>query len=296
MNFNMFINSFLLLLIISYLEIFNFKKISNHIKIKNLLTSVFIFSGLMCILFLMFFQSLEIKDSLKVFNDWKLYFGITSEIISLWLMRKNYEINSSSITSINFSLLLSIILVPIFSFYGSSFFGFDKSIKLNYKSEIEMLLFLTMFLILMVIYFFDKINNHVNNIWILILLPFPLSTSLFWTTKMMQIYEGFLYYLIISFFLLMFFLIQMIKNKEWKYYIKENKKEILNIIVISLIMFPLNILLLKILAVEFVAILKRISQVILALFLERKNKNKNLKDFIVILLFITISLIMFVRT
>ncbi len=292
----MFIVGFLLLLTIAYGEIFNFRKISNHLLIKNLLTSVFVAGGFFVTLFLALWQSLEIQDTFAVFKDWRLYLGMSLEIFGVWLTRKNYEINSSSITSINFALFFSIILVPILSFYGSSFFGFDRSIKLNYKSEMEMLLFLLAFLLLMIFYFFDKIKGHVNNIIILFLLPISLSFSLFWTTKMMQIYQGIVYYGAIGFSLLMFFLFQMVKSKEWLNYKKENNKEVFIIGAVSSVILPLNILAVKFLAVEFLAIFKRISQIMIALFLERDKKTQNIKDFFVISLLIITAIVMFIRT
>lgn len=292
----MFIVGFLLLLTIAYGEIFNFRKISNHLMIKNLLTAVFVGGGFLVTVGLALWQSLEVSDTFAVFKDWRLYFGMSLEIFGVWLTRKNYEINSSSITSINFSLFFSIILVPILSFYGSSLFDFDRSIKLNYKSEMEMLMFLLAFLVLMIVYFADKVKGHVNNIFILFLLPFSLSFSLFWTTKMMQVYQGIVYYGAIGLALLTFFLIQMIKSKEWRNYKRENNREVLIIASVSSVILPLNILAVKFLAVEFVAIFKRISQIMIALFLERDKSSKSIKDFIVIFLLVATAVIMFIRT
>ncbi len=296
----MFILGFFLLLLISYGEIFNFRKISNHLEIKNLLTAIFVVGGFIVTCAVIVIQSVMLKNIFLVFMDWRLYLGMALEIFGVWLTRKNYEVNSSSITSINFALFFSIILVPILAFYASGFFGFDGAIKLHYKSEQEMLLFLLCFFVLMILYFYDKLKGHVNNIWLLFLMPISLSSSLFWTTKMMQIYEGVVYYAAIGFSLLMFFTLQALKNNELSRFKKEHKKDALIILGVSSVILPLNILVVKFLAVEFLAIFKRVSQVITALYLDSVENGKrhlnNIKDVIVIVLLLTTAIVMFFRT
>lgn len=296
----MFILGFFLLLLISYGEIFNFRKISNHLEVKNLLTAIFVVGGFIVTCSVIIIQSVMLKNIFAVFLDWRLYLGMSLEIFGVWLTRKNYEVNSSSITSINFALFFSIILVPILSFYASVFFGFENSIKLKYKSEQEMLFFLLCFFVLMILYFYDKLKGHVNNIWLLFLMPISLSSSLFWTTKMMQIYEGVVYYASIGFALLMFFTLQALKNNELARFKKEHKKDALIILGVSSVILPLNILVVKFLAVEFLAIFKRISQVITALYLDSVENGKrhlnNIKDVVVITLLLITAVVIFFRT
>ncbi len=294
----MFFFGFFLLLFIAYGEIFNFRKISNHLEVKNILTSIFVAGGFVITLAILAIQSVVLENIFLVFEDWRLYVGMALEIFGVWLTRKNYEVNSASITSINFALFLSIILVPILSFYGSDFFDFGNAIHLNYRSEQEMLMFLCAFGILMILYFYDKLKGHVNNILLLLLLPLSLSSSLFWTTKMMQIYNGVLYYAAIGFALLMFFVMQAVKNKEIEKFNSAHKKDAWVILGISAVILPLNILVVKFLAVEFVAIFKRVSQMMIALYLDsvENGKKPNRKDALIIALLLSVTVVMFVRT
>lgn len=162
-----FIFGFLLLLFISYGEIFNFRTISKFNNIKNILTSVFVGSGFVITLAIILINSKEINTHLEVFNDWRLYLGLCLEIFGVWLTRKNYELNHNNVTAINFSLFFGIILVPLLSFYLTDFFNFSSGINLKYASVGQLYLFLVVFLVLMIAYFFDKLKGHINNIYVL---------------------------------------------------------------------------------------------------------------------------------
>lgn len=291
----MFLLGFILLLTISYGEIFNFRKIGKNLDIKNFLTAIFVGSGFLITLGIIIFQhALETSDN-SIIKDWRLYVGIVMEIFGVWISRKNYELNHDSITSINFSLFLSIILVPIFSFALTDFFGFSSGINLNISIG-ELLLFLLIYSGLLIIYFSDKINGHINNKFVLFIMPIALSCSMFWTTKMMQVYQGVIYYGIIGFCLFVFFLSASVFHGEIKNIRKFHLKKVLLVASISSVVLPLNIIAIKILAVEFVSILKRMSQLKVAIWLERKDKAPSKKDVFVIIALIITTIYMFVIT
>ena len=283
-------------MLISYGEIFNFRKISKFNNIKNLLTSTFVGSGFIITLAIIFINSKNINEYLEIFSDWRLYIGLCLEIFGVWLTRKNYELNHHSVTAINFSLFFGIILVPLLSFYVTDFFGFSSGINLKYSSVSQLYLFLIIFLVLMIAYFFDKIKGHINNIYVLLLMPLSLSCSMFWTTKMMQIYEGIIYYALVGFSLLIFFLSASILNKEYKNLHFSQIKTFVVISSFSALILPLNILAIKYLAVEFVTLFKRISQLLVAINIDKNHIKINLKDKFVIALLISSTFLMFLST
>lgn len=291
----MFLLGFILLLTISYGEIFNFRKIGKNLDIKNFLTAIFVGSGFLITLCIILIQHALENNDLSILKDWRLYVGIIMEIFGVWISRKNYELNHSSITAINFSLFLSIILVPIFSFTLTDFFNFSAGINLKISIN-ELIFFLIIYSILLVIYFIDKIKGHINNKLVLFIMPISLSCSMFWTTKMMQIYQGVVYYGIIGFCLLVFFLSAAIIHGEIKNLRKFHIKKILIVASISSVVLPLNIVAIKVLAVEFVSIFKRMSQLKVALWLERKENLPSKKDIVVIIGLLLTTVSMFIIT
>jgi hypothetical protein len=104
---------------------------------------------------------------------------------------------------------------------------------------------------------------------------------------MMQIYPGVLYYALIGFALLSFFFVAAIRNNELKNYNKSHIKNTLIVSSVSIVILPLNLIVIKLLAVEFLILVKRVAQIINAVILDKIHKNNNhlcLKDKVVILL------------
>jgi len=102
---------------------------------------------------------------------------------------------------------------------------------------------------------------------------------------MMQIYEGVLYYGVIGFCLSTFFLILGIKSKEFQNINKSHMKDALMISGVSLIILPMNIAVIKILAVEFLTLIKRVTQIINAIIMDKVHNNSNglvMKDKIIV--------------
>jgi uncharacterized membrane protein YdcZ (DUF606 family) len=288
----MFAIGFILMFTFAFMESFNYKKIINYIEIKNFLTFVLSFTAFLISIFI-FLISIDfdlssnvLKDNLIIFKDWRFILIIFSEFFGIWLFRKNYEINGNNLTAVNFALFLSLVLVPIYSFFLNDLLGFQSTITVGYKSPLEFYVFTGLIFILVVLFFMDKLKNKINNIFILFLLPVVFSNNMFITSKIMQTYNPFFSYSIIVFCLSIMFLIFSIKNKELKKIKKEHTKIICFLSLSWMIAIPCNTLAVKFLAVEFVTLLKRVSQLISGLILDRMynqhNTNFSLKDYIVI--------------
>lgn len=276
------------MLSVSFGEMFNMKKATLTKEIKNLMTANFIFSGFLitAIIFFADYQN-NISQAKELFSDWRLYAGILAEIIGVWLSRKNYEVNGGNITAISFALFLSLVIVPIFSFLFTDIFAFKSSVSVKYHSVWEFIIFVVVSLILVIIFFIDKFKRKINNIGLLFSLPIVLSTSMFFTSKMMQVYPGVLYYGLIGFALLTFFFIAAIRSNELNNYNKSHIKDTLIVSGVSIVILPLNLIVIKLLAVEFLILFKRVGQIINAVILDKIYKNDNhlcLKDKIVIFL------------
>lgn len=284
----MFIIGFILMLSVSFGEMFNMKKATLTKDIKNLMTANFIFSGffITTIIFFVDHQN-NVSQAKELFSDWRLYVGIIAEIIGVWLSRKNYEVNGENMTAISFALFLSLVIVPIFSFLFTDLFSFKSSVSVKYQSVWEFVVFVVVSLILVITFFIDKLKSKINNVGLLFALPIVLSTSMFFTSKMMQVYPGVLYYGIIGFALLSFFFIAAIRTKELNNFNKSHLKDTLIVSGVSVIILPLNLIVIKLLAVEFLILVKRVAQIINAVILDKIYKNNNhlcLKDRIVIVL------------
>jgi hypothetical protein len=274
------------MLSVSFGEMFNMKKATLTKDIKNLMTANFIFSGFVVTLVIFFFDyKNNVSHAKELFSDWRLYVGICTEIIGVWLSRKNYETNGDNITAISFALFLSLVIVPIFSFFFTDICSFKNSASVKYHSIWEFFSFVFISLLLVIIFFIDKLKSKINNCFLLFSLPISLSTSMFFTSKMMQIYPGVLYYALIGFALLSFFFVAAIRSNEFNNYNKCHIKNTLIVSGVSILILPLNLIVIKILAVEFLILVKRVAQIINAVILDKIHKNNNslcLKDKIVI--------------
>lgn len=238
------------------------------------------------------FQNTDLSEQTKIFEDYRFYMAVFSEIIGVWLARKNYEVNGTNMVAINFSLFFSLILVPIYAFFLNDLLGFEKTLTINYNSSNEFWLFIGLMTVLTVFFFIDKLKGKINNLLVLVLLPIVLSNSMFITGKLMQEYNGFFAYGSCVTIIAILFLSLSFKNKEIKNLEKKHLKTISIIVGSWVIAIPANTYAVKLLAVEFVTLLKRISQIIVGVILDKMYGNKNnlnLKDKIIIVLMVSLG-------
>jgi hypothetical protein len=293
----MFALGFLLIFTLALFESLNIKKISINLKIKNFLTFVMSFTGFtICCVFYFLLEERTTNLDYSIFNDWRFYFALSSEILGIYLSRKNYEVNGNNITLINVSLFFSLVLVPLYAFFFNDFFNFQNAINIEYKSNTEFYLFIGAMTILTTLFMVDKIKGKVNNLPVLIMLPITLSNSMYVSGKLMQEYNGFLVYGLIVFFVSLFFLFLALKNKEISKIKKEDTKTILFIMAAWIIAIPANTFAVKILAIEFLTLLKRISQIIVGLIMDKIYKNNiqlKLKDKVILILIFVLGMTLY---
>ena len=278
--------------VLSFIEGYNMKRISEKKEAKNFLTFILSFTGFLISVAGYFISScfsgetIVLKEQASLFSNWVFYLALLSEIFGLFLARKNYEVNGCNMTAINFSLFFSLSIVPIYSLFFSDFYGFSETLKINYESNNEFIMFVLGMTLLTVLYFYDKIKGKINHIYWLIPYPLILSNSMFVTGNLMQQYNGFFVYGCIALTLSVCFLFLSIKNKEIKNLNKNHAKLAGLLIVGWSIAIPANTIAVKILAIEFINILKRLCQILTGTILDKiygNVSNKHWKDKYIIL-------------
>ena len=285
-------------MIIANSETYNQRAIALTKDVKNILTFMLSMSGMMGCIVMYFLLPIisndflyNIEDDLMALRDWRLYCAFIFEFIGFYLVRKNYEINGRNITAINMSLMFSLILVPIYSFFFSDFLGFSSTIAVNYTSNLEFYLFIGVITILTTVFIYDKISaKKISNIPLLLILPISMSNSMFLTGKLMQTYNSFFIGGLIMIPLSIAFIIMAVRKKELKNYTKRKHMSIsIKIFAICFFMQPLNSIIVKIIAIEFLTLLKRISQVIAGVIFDKIYNHEialSTKDKITIFLII----------
>jgi hypothetical protein len=278
-----------LLFILTFVEIFCTKRTLVYKEHKNILTTLLVISSIIVSMLIYFYQEGTLNgDNLTIFLDWKLYAALSINSLSFFIIRKNYEINGENITAIQFSMFSSLILVIIISYFFSGFLGFNDALNIKYTSINQMLLFLSIYLILIVVFFWGKFKNqNIPSMNLLIVMSIMASLSSFFNTKMMQIYNGYLMYTLLSISSLLLFSSMILYKKEHKKIKSIDKKNALTIMASWGALSPIYIFVNTVMPVEFLAIFKRtlsiVSGFIWDKFLSTSSKsNLNLKDFIVI--------------
>lgn len=261
----MFALGFSLLFILSMCEIFTLKHISKDLLVKNVQS---VFAPFITVIFSIITITIFFKNEInfQLYNDYRFYIGASFEIISFSLIRKNFELNGENISAINMALFLSVPFVIIFSYYLSPIFSFNPlDIDLKYSSETDVWVFAGVSSLLLIFYFSNKLNSAsgIKNFYVLTIMPISMSFSMFIMVKLMQEYNSYLVFGSTSFFMGVAMLYLAIRSDEIKNYSWEkNGKDSIKISIVWLIAMNVNLLAIKILAVELVTLFKRIAQMI----------------------------------
>lgn len=269
----------------AFLENFIFKKI-NSLENRNFNSFImFLISSFVLFFVYMIFYNFNANDFSFLFQ-WKFYLQIILELLVFYLYRENYYHNKNNYTMINMFVFSTIYLMPILAFVYSSIFIFDTSLDIKYDSFLEAFFFSFSLFILSVIYYISKIKNkEIKNLKLLILLLFVLLNSMYFSVKLVQTYNGFLIYSSIQIVIALYFLV--LSKKESKQI--DFKRVALYFLWPFVFIF--YVLAASLIAVEFVTIFKRISQIISAMVLDKKII---LKDLILISLIILITILFYI--
>lgn len=265
----------------AFLENFLYKKV-NSCENRNFQSALmFLISSIILFLIYALIYNFDIKD-FSFFFEWKFYLLSFLELMVFYLYRENYHQNSTNYTMINMFVFSTIYLMPILAFFYNSIFSFNTTLNIKYDSFFEAFVFSFVLFALTLVYYVDKIRNkEVKNLPLLITLLFTLLNCMYFSVKTVQSYNGFLVYCFIQFIIaLNFFILSR----------KESKSIDLKRVTLFLVWPFISVLYFiaaSLVAVEFITIFKRVSQIISAMIIDKKVV---IKDAILIVIIILISL------
>lgn len=291
--------SFTMLMFMTMVSSLNFKSISSISEIKNIASFVLIL-GNICMGSIFCFALVDYQEFItsvsELSKDYRMYACIILEYIGLIALRTNYKANGNNVTAINFSLFFSLSIVPILAFYLNEPLGFENTMQINYKSSNEFLAFTSGLTVLVLLYFVDKIKGHIAHWGHLLFTPVIMSVNIFLTAKMMQDNNPYVVSIIICMTNLIIISLSLINSNEFKELKQEHKKPLLKVFAGGNFVYPLNAVVVQLIAVEFITILKRIAQIITGVITDKIYKNENTvnkKDIIIIILIFIIGVTMY---
>jgi hypothetical protein len=183
-------------------------------------------------------------------------------MLSFIIARINYDVNRGNMVAINMAVFMSLPIIIIITYFLSPILGFDNTIMLNYQDISEMWLFVIISTVLCLLFFYGKVNNEIKSLPLIIINPLSLSVTLFISTKLMQTYDSYLVFGSFGIILFTTFITAAIYKKEYKQVKKEHHKDLAMTIVVAAIITMANVAAVKILATEFISLVKRLSQII----------------------------------
>jgi hypothetical protein len=280
-----------IIFIVPFLEQKYFNNINRQFNdIENLKMSISMFlSSIILLLCGIFF--LELKYDFL--NDYKFWAFAVVEFLGIFLLKFNFSKNKDNMSNVSFAMFSIIYTVPFINYLYSGILDFNNDINIEYTSNIEFIIILSSLFILNILFFFDKIRTlPLENFFYLLLMVLVLTNSVYFGTKLVQEYNGFLIFSLVYMFLLgPLFLVKGFIKKE---YINLKKYSYINIIKSSLLL-PISTLLFilfsKVIALEIVVVSKRLGIIISGLIIDKSNNKKVKKKDIILTIIIFIILI-----
>ncbi|XOB62191.1 hypothetical protein ACMC56_16610 [Campylobacterota bacterium DY0563] len=276
--------SFIYMFLSAFLENFLYKKVNSCENRNYQSFMMFLISSI--ILFISYLIIYDFNaDDFSFFYEWKFYLLSFLELLVFYLYRENYHQNSTNYTMINMFVFSTIYLMPILAFFYNSVFTFNSSLNIRYNSIFEAMAFSFVLFSLTLVYYVDKIKNkQIKNLPLLLSLLFILLNTMYFSVKIVQTYNGFLVYSFIQIIISINFL--LLSKKESK---KIDIKRVFLFTIWPFIYF-LYFFAASLVAVEFITIFKRVSQIVSAMILDKKVA---LKDAILIAMIIFITILFY---
>lgn len=262
-----------------------------HLFIMSAITASFIF-------FRTFnFNSIDLNKFNFLSDPWFIVYLITT-FLTQQISAKFVKSNEKNLIYIQFSNFIFIALVPLISFFFIYYFNFKNSINIKYDSFLDVVYFsLSLMFISFFIFFHKMKNKSIHRIDLMISYILLSSVSFVLNTKLMQIYHAETFYLTSMLIFSFNWCILAIKNREYSIIENNDFKFVFLAAFMYIVYSYINILVVKILPSEFIAIFRTVTGVfVFAAFDFYKNRKNNISkiDFISILfIFIIIYLFNF---
>ena len=226
--------------------------------------------------------------------DYTFYLWFLSEFSAFLCFRKATSYNVGNYVTVSFAVFSTTYLVPVVAFLYDKIFLFENSIQTPYSSFYEAIAISGILFLGTVSYFYDKLKTRIQAKRWMLLLSFSLINTIYFSTKLVQTYDGFLVYGVITLLMSMQFLLLSRINREpvdFKHAL--SRGNIVRSFSWSLVVL-FDVLAMQHLAVEFVAIFRRTNQLLSGMTIDFfSNKKKiipSLKDRLVITALIVFAL------
>lgn len=266
---------------------------NNQAENRDFQSSVTLF---LCAILLVVIHAIFNGSSLLDFNtyiflsDYIFYLWFFSEFFAFLAFRKATFYNEGNYTAVSFVVFSTTYSIPILAYFYDQYFHFENSIQTPYSSFSEAVGISVLLFFITIAYFYDKIAHKFGGKLWMLLLWFSLINTIYFSTKLVQRYDGFLVYGFITFIMSLQFFILAMANKD-----KVNLIETFRIknLISSLSWFfvvAFDVLAMQYLAVEFVAIFRRTSQILSGMtidfFFAKQKRAPTHKDKVVVIVLI----------
>jgi hypothetical protein len=272
--------------------------INKNYLIKNIATLSMTVSSILFFIFYYFidWELLIFKsEKFSFFKDPIFYVALLVNLIVQLTSRSFNKFNEKNIRFIQFSTFLTISIIPIFSFiFSLIFIQYKNNIDVNYSNPFEPFVLSLTLIVLSFLIFKDKYQNRtLKRLDLMFLTTITSSISAVLFVKLMQEYDSIAFYACTMAFNSLFFIILLVKNKE---YSKVDTKGLLKVIPVGAILYLsysyLNIYAVNHLPVEVLSILRTLFGVLLALLFDKYHDKPNIfntKDlFLLFLIFLSL--------
>jgi hypothetical protein len=268
-------------------------KFVNHTPNRNYISALFCITTLIGLIFIsvlplyVFQDNVNWAKELSFFYEKWFYLSLVLETCLSFLYREAYKVYDKNYTIVNMFMFSTIFIMPIYAYILKDYVDLNQSVVI--AGNLQDIIITSLLLLLgTIIYFHNKIKlKQITNIWILIALAVCALNSFYFSTKLIQSYNGVLIYSFLSIVLCFNFLCAAyIKKEEFK--VKSNKKYFGFLIILKILMQLIYIKSIAFIPVEIGPIVRRISQLSSGIIIDKKilNKTELFGIFIIIAVFV----------
>lgn len=265
---------------IAYAEQSNYTKMGIH-PVRNIMSSVLFFTGFV-IFMLAHWLIADNGAFVKMLSNPLFWIVVLMDVPTAFIKRKNYEYNYRSLTSIGGAMQLSFVFLPLISWLISDVMKISSPVPSLFKSSQDAALYSLGISIYLVFYLRRKIElNHVTSLFYLILTPLWMSFTMYGGVVLMQVESPAAPFIVVSFINCLLFMVLAIKHGEFSIIERQHRKEIGWEVLKSIPSRPVVLYLGSTLAAEIFVVLKRISQLVVAMVMDGFSREKlrgNLHD------------------
>lgn len=247
----------------------NEAKNRNFITTLNFVSILIFFTAVSLIPTILATDNFEFsKEFSFLFNKW-FYFVLILELAGQWLYREAYYIYKDRFTIVNMFMFSTVFLMPVYAFMLNKVINLDHSVT-AIKSLNEALITSSLLFISMIIYFYDKFKfKEIKDVKILLVLSFTMLNCLYFTTKLIQSYNGVFVYIFIMVVLMCYFFALTLKAKE-ELKVTKNKKATYGLLLVRPFLALAYIKGVAYIPVEIAPIVRRLSQLSAGVIIDKK--------------------------